>query len=77
MNEASPLEEIVLIPSGKNLISKESATVTIVVDEDAMYGMTITNQSRHCLYPFVFYFDPTELTIGESDYHIVSCDHLR
>ena len=78
LNEASPLEEIVLIPSGKNLISKESATVTIVVDEDAMYGMTITNQSRHCLYPFVFYFDPTELTIGESlDYHIVSCDHVR
>ena len=68
-HKASPLEEPVLIPFGKNLISKES--VTIVVDEDAMYGMTITNQSKHCLYPFVFYFDPTDLTIGESDHHTV------
>jgi hypothetical protein len=59
--KTSPLEEPALIPFGRNLISKEPAT--IVVDKNAMYGMTITNQSDHCLYPFVFYFDPTELTI--------------
>ena len=77
LNEASSLEETVLIPFGKNLISKEPATVRIVVDEDAMYGMTITNESKHNLYPFVLYFDPTELTIGEANYHMVSCEHLR
>jgi hypothetical protein len=60
-HKANPWEEAALIPFGENLISKERAT--IVVDEEARYGMTITNQSNHYLYPFVFYFEPTDLTI--------------
>jgi len=68
---SSRSEEPVLIPHGENLISKEPAT--IVIDEEDVYGMTITNQSKHCLYPFVFYFDPTDLTIGKSNYHTLSC----
>jgi hypothetical protein len=55
-------EEPVLVPTGRNLLKNDLATV--VVDEGAVYGMTIVNQSDQLLYPFVFYFDPTNLTIG-------------
>jgi len=55
-------EEPILVPAGRNLLMNDLAT--IVVDEGAVYGMTIVNQSDQLLYPFVFYFDPTNLTIG-------------
>ena len=55
-------EEPVLVPTGRNLLKNDLATV--VVDEGAVYGITIVNQSDQLLYPFVFYFDPTNLTIG-------------
>lgn len=50
-------------PDGENLIGKEPAT--IVVDEDAPLGVTIRNKSNRDLYPYLFYFDPNDLTIGE------------
>ncbi|CAA7268645.1 unnamed protein product [Cyclocybe aegerita] len=61
--EVAATEEPPLMPTGDNLLRNEPAT--IVVDEEAVYGMTIANQSDYRLYPFVFYFDPTKLTIGE------------
>ena len=60
--KATALEEPILVPTGRNLLNNYRAT--IVVNEEAMYGMTIVNQSNQPLYPFVFYFDPTHLTIG-------------
>ena len=60
--KATALEEPILVPIGRNLLNNYRAT--IVVNEEAMYGMTIVNQSNQPLYPFVFYFDPTHLTIG-------------
>ncbi|KAJ3517713.1 hypothetical protein NLJ89_g334 [Agrocybe chaxingu] len=59
--EVSATEEPPLMPTGNNLLKNEPAT--IVVDEEAVYGMTIANLSDHRFYPFVFYFDPTKLTI--------------
>jgi len=53
----------VLTPIGKNLIEHEPAT--IVVDEFACLGMTLFNQTDLSLYPYLFYFDPTDLTIVE------------
>ncbi|KAF8809408.1 hypothetical protein BYT27DRAFT_7187712 [Phlegmacium glaucopus] len=50
-------------PIGENLIADEPAT--IVVDEFASLGMTIFNQTELFLYPYLFYFDPTDLTIIE------------
>ncbi|KAJ3517701.1 hypothetical protein NLJ89_g335 [Agrocybe chaxingu] len=55
-------EEPALVPAGPNII--ESEPTTLVVDE-SIYGMTIYNESAITLYPFVFYFDPTDLTIEE------------
>ncbi|RDB28119.1 putative WD repeat-containing protein C2E1P5.05 [Hypsizygus marmoreus] len=52
-----------LSPIGPNLIENEPAT--IVVDENARLGMTIYNQTDIPLYPYVFYFDPTDLIILE------------
>jgi len=49
-------------PMGNNLIADEPAT--IVVDAFASFGMTIFNQTELPLYPYLFYFDPTDLTIG-------------
>lgn len=60
--KAASLEEPILVPTGRNLLKNDPAT--IVVDEEAVYGMTIVNQSDQLLYPFIFYFDPTNLTIG-------------
>ncbi|CAA7263720.1 unnamed protein product [Cyclocybe aegerita] len=51
----------ILTPMGNNLLMKEPAT--IVVDESVRLGMTIFNQTDLPLYPYLFYFDPTELTI--------------
>ena len=49
-------------PIGENLIGKEPARV--VVDPTAYLGMTIFNESNLAFYPYLFYFDPTTLTIG-------------
>jgi hypothetical protein len=32
-------------------------------DPEARYGMVITNHSKHKLYPYLFYFDPSEYSI--------------
>ena len=57
-------------PIGKNLIADEPAT--IVVDESAYLGMTIFNETDLPLYPYLFYFDPTDLTISTFTFHQVN-----
>ncbi|KAJ3500507.1 hypothetical protein NLJ89_g9765 [Agrocybe chaxingu] len=54
--------DLILTPMGNNLLAKEPAT--IVVDESVRLGMTIFNQTDLPLYPYLFYFDPTDLTIS-------------
>lgn len=51
-----------LTPIEDNLIAEEPAT--IVVDEIARLGMSIYNQTDLPLYPYLFYFDPTDLVIS-------------
>jgi hypothetical protein len=53
---------LTLIPFGKNLIEKEPAS--LVVDEHANLGMTIYNRTNLSLYPYLFYFDPSDLEIS-------------
>ncbi|KAF8056952.1 caspase domain-containing protein, partial [Lyophyllum atratum] len=52
-----------LTPIGPNLIDNEPAGV--VVDEDARLGMAIHNRTDLPLYPYLFYFDPSDLVIIE------------
>ena len=59
-----------LIPTGRNLIADEPAT--IVVDKQARLGMTIFNQTDQHLYPYLFYFDPTDLTISTFFFHYLN-----
>jgi len=49
-------------PCGPNLI--EAGVVDIVVDEDHIYGMKITNNGEFPLYASVFYFDNSDFSIG-------------
>jgi hypothetical protein len=51
-----------LTPVGENLIEKEPAS--LVVDEVARLGMTIHNRTDLPLYPYLFYFDPSDLDIS-------------
>jgi len=52
-----------LSPVGNNLIEKEPAV--LVVNELARLGMTIHNRTDLPLYPYLFYFDPSDLDIIE------------
>ena len=56
--------DVVFTPTEQNLIAEEPAT--IVVNENARVGMTIFNQTELTLYPYLLYFDPTDLTISKS-----------
>ncbi|KAF9525305.1 caspase domain-containing protein [Crepidotus variabilis] len=53
----------IFTPFGPNLI--ESNPTRIVVNEEANLGMTIFNQTDVSLYPYLFYFDPSDLSIFE------------
>ena len=50
-----------------NLLGNNDARLQ--ADEEARYGLTITNRSQYDLYPYLFYFDP-------SDYSISVCPFL-
>ncbi len=56
--------DLVFKPVGKNLIETEPAEV--IADENVNLGLTIFNQTDLPLYPYLFYFDPSELSIGVS-----------
>lgn len=61
---------VIFTPTGQNLIAEEPAT--IVVNENARLGMTIFNQTELTLYPYLLYFDPTDLTISKSSANYLS-----
>ena len=52
---------VILTPTGENLIVNDPARIAV---DDARFGMKIINRSNRPLYPYLFYFDPTDLTIG-------------
>ncbi|KAF9540924.1 hypothetical protein CPC08DRAFT_770708 [Agrocybe pediades] len=51
-------------PKGKNLLDQGSATIR--VDEEKQFGVTLHNDSKIPFYPYLFYFDPSQLTIGDT-----------
>lgn len=52
-----------LRPVSENLIAEEPATIQ--VDDDSCFGINIFNDSDSVLYPYLFYFDPSDFTISE------------
>jgi hypothetical protein len=54
--------EYVAIPFGENLLATEPAQVVV---EDVHLGLIIHNDTDTPLYPYVFYFDPSNLSIRE------------
>ncbi|KAF8988246.1 caspase domain-containing protein [Cyathus striatus] len=55
--------DLVHKPDSVNLL--ENDPVTIVVDETERFGMKISNHSDIPLYPYLFYFDPSDFAIIE------------
>jgi hypothetical protein len=39
--------------------------IDFIVDEKAMYGIRIVNDTAEPLYPYLFYFDNTDFSISE------------
>jgi len=64
-----------LTPFGDNIIEKEPAI--LVIDETARLGMTILNRTDLALYPYLFYFDPSDLEISAYNFffwiHLLTC----
>ena len=52
----------VLEPIDHTLV-EDNTTLSVEVDEDAMFGLTIISYEDVSLYPYVFYFDPSTLQI--------------
>ena len=53
-----------LKPMGPNLYD---TVMEVVADEDIPYGLKLTNNTAYDLYPNLFYFDLSDLSIGECD----------
>ncbi|KDR74095.1 hypothetical protein GALMADRAFT_250859 [Galerina marginata CBS 339.88] len=49
--------------SGPNMCKNN--VVDFVVDEDSPYGIKLTNNGPYDFYPYLFYFDNSDLSIGE------------
>jgi hypothetical protein len=57
-------------PVGENLLAQEPAVVTVSdgddsEPDDSLLGMTLYNGGSESVYPYLFYFDPNDLTISE------------
>ena len=65
----SYLEQI-LVPDPKSKDLNSGGSIFINVDEEAIYGFRITNTSEISLYAAFFYFDASDLSIG--NYNIIS-----
>jgi hypothetical protein len=53
-------------PMGQNLLASEPSEVLVPdADVDKPVGMTLYNDSDIPIYPYLFYFDPNELTISK------------
>lgn len=53
------------MPVGENLIKDGMITLDIDDTNDNLYGIRVTNRGAVNLYPNIFYFDNSELSIGE------------
>ena len=53
-------------PTGQNLLAREPSEIQVPdADVDKPVGMTLYNDSDIPIYPYLFYFDPNELTISK------------
>jgi hypothetical protein len=52
-----------LRPVSENLIAQEPATIQL--NDDSCFGINVFNDSDSVLYPYLFYFDPSDFTISE------------
>ena len=57
----------VFTPIGKNLITSEPAE--IVINKGVKFGITIFNNTKASLYPYIFYFSPMDLSISMFVFH--------
>ena len=65
LNELQPVySDLWLSPTGRNYFEDDPAVIPIG-DESRCYGLTIHNHTELSLYPYVFYFDPSNLEISE------------
>ena len=55
-------DDDVLEPIDHRLV-EDNTELSVEVDEDAIFGMTIISHEEVSLYPYVFYFDPSTLEI--------------
>jgi hypothetical protein len=68
-------------PVGENLLAQEPACVEVSDLDDldsasesaSLLGMTLYNDGPDALYPYLFYFDPNDLTISELPLGSSSC----
>ncbi|KAF8968687.1 hypothetical protein BDZ97DRAFT_323862 [Flammula alnicola] len=58
----SGLQGMVLTPTGPNLC--RNGMVDLVVEEDTPYGIKLTNKTWHDLYPNLFHFNNSDLSIA-------------
>lgn len=62
-----------LEPQEPNLINNNQATIVVKdsaePQDEAIFGMTLHNDSDRALYPYLFYFDPNLLEIGQQHQH--------
>jgi hypothetical protein len=57
-------------PTGHNILTSEPARV--IIDKSFYYGLTIFNNTPIDFYPSVFFFDPSDLSIREHRYLLVT-----
>jgi hypothetical protein len=55
-----------LVPIGSSLYHHN--LVEFVVEEDCPYGLKLTNNGPYDLYPYVFYFDNSDMSVGLSNF---------
>ena len=72
-DEDTGLPEMTPIPPN---ICKDNL-IDFVIDEDAPYGIKITNSSPHDFYPYLFYFDNSDLSIGKSSDRYTALTKLK
>ncbi|KAJ6622310.1 caspase domain-containing protein [Mycena sp. CBHHK59/15] len=56
-------EDGAVIPDGKNIFKKNVAHLSIF-EPILSYGIKIVNKTSHGLYPYLFFFDPSDYSIG-------------
>lgn len=63
LNELSRTGEEVFVPSNPRTLVEDQ--IRISASDTKVYGLTVRNRSTASLYPYLFCFDPMDLTISE------------